>query len=232
MTVDRRYIEAEEHFKELAYEALASVFSSREEFEAYYTEIDDEDEKNAFLRVSSFYLFLAKKGEWQVEVAGFAQVIDYFSVSYKLVALFSLIESLSTKSFMDFYEWLLAKERVGVFPISDKERLTELYDEYKASFGSTRKCVAFFERLPALRQQQLCSAIEIDRKPLATIKKVAQFLYNLRSGFVHEGRLVHAVGGESVMYMQGKKLVHAHLELEPLLRAFEEGVVAHFRRET
>ncbi len=232
MSADRRYIEAEEKFKEFAFEALASVFSSREEFEAYYAGIEGEDSKNTFLRVSAYYLFLVKKGEWRVAVDGVDQVIEYFSVSYKLVALFSLIESLSTESFMDFYGWLQATKRSDVFPITDNERLAGLYDAYKASFGSTRKCVAFFEGLPTLRQQQLCNAIEIDRRPLADIKKLAHFLYELRSGFVHEGRLVHAVSGGAVMFKQGNKFVHARLALEPLLLAFEEGVVAHFQRRT
>ena len=74
----------------------------------------------------------------------------------------------------------------------------------------------------------MCNAIKIDRKPLASIKKVAQFLYELRSKFVHECDLVLPLNGENVLSMKDKKMHQTQLSLEMLLKAFEQGVMLYF----
>jgi len=96
--------------------ALSSQFRDASAFDAFYAALTDE-QKDEFLRVGSSYLFLVKQGNWHVEVEGSNPVIDYFTNSFKLVSLFSLIESLSSEKHRDFYEWL---GHVGeeIFPIS------------------------------------------------------------------------------------------------------------------
>jgi hypothetical protein len=136
-----------------------------------------------------------KQGEWHVKSRDQTQWLIYLSTSFKLVALFSLIESLSEEKHQDFYGWLSTEAPMGTFPIADKCKLATLNENYTAAYGSIRRCVSFFERLPSPQKETLCNAIKIDRKPLASIKQVAQFLYELRSKFVHECDLVLPLNG-------------------------------------
>lgn len=219
-------------FKRYAYTALMSRFPDKAGFEDFYASLDGPVIKDEFLRVTSFYLFLVKRGEWHVTVEGSAPVVDYLSTSFKVVALFALIESLSDEQHQDFYGWLCSKDTKTTFPIPDQAALSKLNEEYKVSYGSIRHCVTFFSRLPPERQQALCSAIRSGGKPLASIKKVAEFLYDLRSKFVHEARLVLQLSSLMAFSMKGQTVVETELSIETLLEAFEEGVLAYFRHGT
>jgi hypothetical protein len=253
---DGRYIADEPKFKRYAYAALKSRFPDEPEFENFYTSLDTPELKDEFLHVAAFYLFLVKQGEWHVTIEGSAPVVDYLSTSFKVTALFALIESLSDEHHQDFYEWLYSREAETTFPIGDLAALRKLYKDYKNSYGSIRRCVAFFSRLSPEHQQTLCSSIKKDKKPLASIKKVAEFLYKKRSEFVHEARFVLSlvyhtalsIDGEKIveklppetslddfveashttLLRDGKKVLRVNLSLETLLDAFEEGVLAYF----
>ena len=227
MAADGRYVANEAKFKEYAYRALGVRFLDRTAFDNFYTSLSGPSKKDEFLRVASFYLFLVKEGDWQVAFED--NTPDYLTNSYKVVGIFALIESLSDEQHQDFYEWLKGK---GPFPISDKDALSELNEEYKASYGSIRRCVAFFERLPSERQNALCDAIRENGKPLASIKKVAEFLYNLRSVFVHEADFVLELDNMTVFSMRRNKVVQTTLPIETLLEVFEEGVLAYFAQGT
>jgi hypothetical protein len=227
-----RYIANECTFKHYAYTALHSRFGDYAQFEKFYSSLGSDSKKDEFLRVASFYLFLVKQGEWHVNVEGSDPVVGYLSDSFKLVALFSLIESLSEKKNQDFYGWLSTEAPKGTFPIADKHKLETLYQNYKSDYGSIRRCVSFFERLPSPQKVALCHAIKIKGEPYDSIKKVALFLYDLRSKFVHEGRLVLQLNGENVLSMKDKKMVQTKLSLDILLDAFEEGVRLYFDRGT
>lgn len=228
MVSDGRYVVDEPAFKRYAYTALMSRFPDQAGFEDFYASLDGPPIKDEFLRVTSFYLFLVKRGEWHVTVEGSAPVVDYLSTSFKIVALFALIESLSDEQHQDFYDWLRSKDPKTTFPIPDPAALSRLNEGYKASYGSIRRCVAFFSRLPAARQQALCSAVRVSGKPLASIKKVAEFLYDLRSKFVHEAHLVLQLSSLTAFSMKGQTVVETKLSIEALLEAFEEGVLAYF----
>ncbi|MBA3964269.1 MAG: hypothetical protein H0X47_00530 [Nitrospirales bacterium] len=107
-----------------------------------------------------------QKGDWVVQAPESDPVIDYLTNSYKVVGIFALIESLSDESHQDFHDWLLKRDPVELFPIEDALHLKQLYAEYKRTFGSIRRCVAFFERLPKQRQAELCNAVRIDGQPM------------------------------------------------------------------
>lgn len=212
--------------REYAASAMGSMFANAAAFDAFYVTLSDE-QKDDFLRVASSYLFLVKQGDWHVTVEGSNPVIDYFTNSFKLVSLFSLIESLSSERHQDFYEWL---GHVGenVYPISDKAALKQLHEKYKTTFGSIRRCVAFFERLSSAQQADLCNSIQVNGAPVKSIKDVAQFLYNLRSKFVHEGEFVLDIANVPVMSRHKNLNTLTALSMPKLLEAFEEGVVAYF----
>jgi hypothetical protein len=103
---DFRFLDAKDIFLERAYLALKNHFPSRDAFDAYFNGIKDDERKNLFLKTASFYLFLVKCCDWVVNVPNSDKVIDYFTNTYKYVAIFSLIESLSREQFVDFYQFL------------------------------------------------------------------------------------------------------------------------------
>lgn len=95
------YVRNEQGYKDLAYEALEGQFVDRAEFDAFYSWLQSDHRKDDFLRVASFYLYLVKRGDWHVRVQGGNEVVDYLTNSFKLVALFSLIESLTDLKHQD-----------------------------------------------------------------------------------------------------------------------------------
>ena len=225
-----RYLRRESYMREYAATAFESQFSDAMAFDVFYERLGDEA-KDQFLRVASTYLFLVKRGDWRVDVEGTDPVIDYFTNSFKLVSLFSLIESLSAEKHQDFQEWLI---QIGeeIYPIPDKATLRKLHEKYKVTFGSIRRCVAFFERLPPMRQEELRGALKVEGAPTKSVKEVAQFLYNLRSKFVHEGEFVLDIANVPVMSKHKSASTLTSLSMQKLLQIFEEGVIAHFINAT
>lgn len=225
-----RNLYRENIFKPHAQAVFAGHFGGATEFETFYSGLKNE-EKDLFLGVASKYVFLVKRGDWHVDIEDCDPVIDYFTNSFKLVSLFSLIESLSSEKHEDFYEWL-RKQEVNTFPIPDRTKLKSLYEKYKKTYGSIRRCVQFFERLPPARQAELRSGFKVRGVPVAEIKAVAEFLYNLRSKFVHEGEFVLDIASIPVMSRHKNAETLTDISIPTLLRMFEEGVLAYFRRAT
>jgi hypothetical protein len=220
----------EKTFKPHAQAVLAAGLGGEAEFEALYQRLRDE-EKDLLLGVASKYVFLVRDGDWHVSRDDCNPVIDYLTNSFKLVSLFSLIESLSNERHEDFHEWLQKRENAS-FPIQDKAALKVLCAEYKETYGSIRRFIRFFERLPASRQAELRGGFKIRGKPVPNIKKVAEFLYNLRSKFVHEGEFVLDVANVPVMSRHGNAETLTDISLAQLMTVFEEGLASHFRRAT
>ena len=79
-----------------------------------------------------------------------------------------------------------------------------------------------------LEQRQLCGSIEVNEKPITEIKKLAELLYNLRSGFVHKAEFAHEVSGPTFINTAAG-FVESKLTVGGILRAFELGVLEHFR---
>lgn len=224
------YYRNAEHFKNDAFEVLCTKFPNRQEFERFYESIPDPHGKNEFLRVCCSYRYLAKHGKWQVFVPGVNKDMSYIDNSFKLVAVFSLIESLSDEKHEDFYEWLVAQDSNTTFPIQNKKELASQYEQYKSTFGSVKRCVAFFSRLPPEQKDALCKSISTKGKTSGNIKKLAELLYRVRCQFVHEAKCAHEVGGGYIFTSKG--LVTSTLTVEALFDAFENGVLAYFRNET
>ena len=224
---DYRYVKNEAAYLPIAESALADRFNAGNDFHSFYAAIGTPERKNLFLRTTSFYYYLIKKGDWVVSAPDCDPVIDYFTNSYKTVGLFALIESLSDDSHEDFHAWLTSDARAPIFPVASPKQLSDLHSEYKATFGSIRRCVTFFGRLPQDRQKELCGAVRMDRKPMASIKTLAEYLYDIRSKFVHQADLVLQMSG-STYHLGHKKLIHTQLTMPLLCAAFEEGLVAYF----
>jgi hypothetical protein len=225
---DLRFLDAKDTFLERAYLALKNQFPSRGAFDAYFNSIKNDEQKNLFLKTVSVYLFLVKCGDWVVNAPNSDKVIDYFTNTYKYVAIFSLIESLSEEQFIDFYQFLTRLKSRVEFPIVDRATLDQHYEKYKQEFGSIRRCISFFKALSPERQRELLSRFEVKGSE-PTIENLAKYLYEMRSKFVHEARLVlHMADGMSIG-MQGGKIIICSLSIKDAMQFFEEGLIEHFR---
>lgn len=75
-------------------------------------------------------------------------------------------------------------------------------------------------------------ALKVNRDPAKSVKEVAQFLYNLRSKFVHEGEFVLDIAHVSVMSRHKNANTLTSPSMPKLLQVFEEGVIVHFMNAT
>ncbi|MGZ5200042.1 MAG: hypothetical protein ACXWC4_09755 [Telluria sp.] len=221
------YARNERVYLDVAARALVDHFGSAEALEAFYEAISTDERKNQFLRATSTYYYMVKHGNWIVNAPDCDPLIDYFTNAYKAVGLFAIIESLSDRPHQDFYEWLRENSQTAL-PINDKRTLSALHNQYKATYGSIRRCVEFFGRLSPDRQEKLCSAVKIDHEPVADIKEVAKYLYTIRSKFVHEADVVVELSGPTHHFLPDKYL-YTDLTIPLFFSAFEEGLIAYFK---
>lgn len=223
---DLRYLQAKGKFLEYAYRALTERFPSRTGFDKYFNAIQTDKQKNLFLGTAAFYLFLVKKGDWVLDIPNSNKPVDYFTNTYKYIAVFSLIESLSEKEFIDFYSFLVMRKSRIKFPIQSEQELKTYYETYKADYGALRRCISFFKALSPERQKILISKLQVkDTAP--SIENLAKFLYELRSKFVHETKLILEMSADTVISRQGG--VVCSLSIQDAMEFFEEGLIAHFR---
>lgn len=214
-------------YKQYAYRALSSQFENRQKFDSFYSSLGDCETKDEFLRVASSYLFFVKNGDWHVDDPESDPVIDYFTNSYKLVALFAIIESLFEKKHVDFFSWLSNKNHKNVFPI-ERSQLRKLYDEYKREHGSIRRCKSFFANLSAPTQDKLCKSITINETPVSSIDKVVTMIYKVRSNFAHEIDATLEISNFMCFSGERNKRIVWKLPMQLLQSCFEEGVMTHF----
>ena len=228
MKSDGRYIASEAKFLRYAELALAHRFPNQEAFKSFYEALPNPSAKDEFLGIASFYLFLVKNGEWVNSIEGTPQAVEYLTNSFRLVAMFSLIETLSGTQHQDFYRWLCSSKEQDVFPIMRLCNLTQLYSQYNRSHGATNYCVAFFERLGAARKAQLMTAIKVRGQPMRSLKRVVQLLYGLRSRFVHRSDLVLLLMNQQILSTIDGKIHHSTLTFGTLTDVFEEALLAYF----
>jgi hypothetical protein len=174
-----------------------------------------------------------KNGDWYVhDVPRSYGLIYHFTISFKLVALVAIIESLSNKKYMDFYFWLCSeKYQKSLFSTIDWSQLQQLYDEYKHEYGSKRRFKSFFANLSPLTQEKLRKSITIKgtEEPVKSIEKVADLIYNARSRFAHETNDTTEISNSLSYSEDNNKKYCWNLPPHLLLSAFEEGVMVHFQ---
>ena len=228
---DHRYLDTKDKFMEYSFQALQDQFSTKDELITFFETIENDDQKNLFLKTASFYLFLVKNGDWLVDIPGSDERVDYLTDTYKYIAIFSLIESLQEKKFMDFYSFLVRRKTNVEFPINDKKELDQWYRKYKQEFGSIRRSVQFFKSLTAQNKADLIKNLEVkNAKP--TIENLSKYLYHIRSKFVHEAELIVNMSGRTTLSRYGKKIVICKLSIRKLMKFFEEGLITYFTPRT
>lgn len=209
---------------EYCYLALENHFESEEDFSFWYESIEGEVKKDTFLKVASYYLALVKSGDWHVDIPDSNEVIDYFTNTFKYIALFSLIESLSNYKHIEFYDYLKRKKSKTVFPLSEED-LEMKYRTYKEEYGAIKRCISFFDNLSQNKKRELLSKLHSpDGDP--SIEKFAKYLYGLRSEFVHQTKLIHEMAEAPVFSKNKKKIVVCYLSMADAMNFFEEGLLA------
>jgi len=210
---DLKYWEQQDTFSPLAFESFQDYFGSRSKFHAFVRSITADEEKSRFLKVASFYKILVKDGRFSVPQYEEAK---YFDRTYRFVALVALIECVeSSVSFKDFHAWL---NKSGAFPIQDQQALDVL--------SVMHKMVSFFLRLDDSSKQEIESWIKVKGQPLA-IEKLAKTLYEIRSKFVHEARLIVDLSGvRTISARQVEREIT--VTLEQVERIVERGVLLRF----
>src|SRR4029077_15346665 len=100
------------------------------------------------------------------------------------------------------------------------------FEQYKAKFGVRHKMVSFFRRLDDASKRQIESWIKVKGQPVA-IDKLARMLYDIRSKFIHEARLIVDLSGMRTWSARhkGREIT---LTLEQVERIFERGVLLRF----
>jgi hypothetical protein len=236
-----RYLKDEKHFMELAFRALKEHFKNKNELEQFYRSIKTNEDKNLFLKISSFYLYLVKNCSITHDIDGTVKGIEYITNTLKYIAIFSLIESLyQNNNYIDFFEFLMKKSNQIKFPIS-KEQLRSHYKNYKEQYGAIRKSVAFFKQIEALYDTCLKGKIKsrkggwqlpahsiskVDKEQGLTINGFAKFLYGIRSDFVHQANLVQEVSKGTVISF--KKEYLCQMNMDELMYVFEKGLLKFF----
>jgi len=218
-----------------AFNALRDNFKSREGFEVEYRRIPDAL-KIRFLRLASTYRNLVKDGNFSVPLEALpTSNFNYYDLTYKYVALISIIEATMGKDeWLGFYDWL---KHTKVVSIKNKTELDDLYEKYKSEYGVIRNIVKFFQTLDEEEQEFLKTKLvqyRVDKrkavKITSEINDLANLLYDIRSDFVHGARLIIEFGGIPAVtgnHKKGKPFT-SNLSLNQLMRIFERSFIRHF----
>lgn len=216
--------------KQYTYDALQSQFQSESEFETFYSNLKNNQVKDDFLQVGLAYLFFVKNGDWHINVAGFNPLIPYLTNSFKLVSTLSIIEGLSNKKYIDFFQWLNKKENCQLFPISNQAELKKHYELYKKEYGSIHKVKDFFNSLSAGTKANLCKSVMVGNKEIENIEELIKLIYQARSYFTHSTKPTLIFNSLHFGKTKQGVVTWRCLKLEYFLTAVEEGIVLHFKK--
>jgi len=230
-----RFIENEDEYLKYAWNVFERYFNSEESFLKQYHNIPDQQERNDFLKIACYYLFFVREGT--VTSPNYqAEDLKLVDQTYKYVAIISFIESLcGGKNYVEFYQWLMGQKNL-VFPINDHHDLTTQYEVYIADYGSKSRVVQFFRSLDRKVIQHLHNSFiiledngtgeldEVDK----TLDYLVNFLYQIRSDFVHKGELITEFGSDIVWSERKKKQLVSTMDFESIMRVFEMGFLNHF----
>jgi hypothetical protein len=224
---DYRYYNSQNKFCDYSYKALQDNFASKNEFDSFYNSILKKNNKNEFLRITSFYLFLVKNGDWISRVNKTNKKVDYLDESYKFIGLLSLIESLNMKRYVDFYEYLISKKNKIEFPIN-KYNLETYYKNYNHNYGAIKKATSFFKFLKQKDVEALSKKLKIDKKS-SNVENLLKYLYEIRSKFVHECKPILDLSNIPNISRKNGKIYLCNISLKDLMIAFEKGIINHFQ---
>jgi len=205
-------------------------FSTKKVLRGFFDQITSDQEKDLFLRVGSFYRFLVIEGKHQFKKSIWNSGMSYIDDTYKYIAIFSLIEALDTPSaYVDFYQWLHRnKKEIEDSPETQLFSLLDgAYKRYKSEHGATNAAVLFFSRLDQEDQEFIQKSLKIKGKQ-RSLKQLSQFLYDIRSQFVHQAHLVLNFGNTISVGRRKGKIITSNMSIADLCSLFEHGFLKRF----
>jgi hypothetical protein len=225
---DLRYVKAREKFLNYAYDIFKPYYAEHDEFVRQFDKLPDDETKNHFLRITSFYKLLVRDGRFKTTDPKLPDYTDYLDETVRYVALISLIEAIyTTDEYQDFYEWLALRAKAGGVNIAGAKDLHQIHELYLKQHGLTQKVVRFFAGLPERAQKEILGDLKVAGAE-KSIAQLARVLYDLRSKFVHQADLVLEVGDGIMISHRDKKIIVSALTLEQLQKIFEIGTLTFF----
>ena len=227
--LQKKVFTMEEFRKKLSFEIFKNNFSNNyEDFKKFCDRLSKEL-KEKFLELSKFYYYWCKE----------PSIYETSDESFKLVIMTSTIEALMTDyRYKEFKEWFNVdcsaeiKNRI----ISENKNLelqiNELWNEYKKIHGSTRKIKDFFDKfLNDDDKKELISAFKKPNKGSVKLKEIAEWLYSMRSKFVHDARPVPLHEEMCIVGCEvNKQLLIIKIGIGDILSIFERGFIKYFEK--
>lgn len=134
-----------------AFDGIASVFSSKDEFVGYINSFDSPNTAESFIKICKFHS-IAKR---------------YQSTSYvKLIMILSAIEKITNKDrpYVEFCFWITSQREKIKEELLKKDKITEkefkkiiekLREEYFSEYGSSRNVLDFFQKYLSTKEKLL-----------------------------------------------------------------------------
>jgi hypothetical protein len=143
---------------------------------------------------------------------------------------------------MDFFSWLNRRDNTGLYPIGSRSVLTEIFNKYRARYGATQKVKKFFNSLSPDWHWVLTKGVRAFKYPVAdengepeevslSIDDIANYLYQIRSNFVHSVDVIHELDRGFGFSTRGNMRYMTRLSVDELAYIFEAGILSHFRFE-
>ena len=225
-----KYLKESEAYLKHVVSVWGKYFAAQRDLKIFFDKIDSDEEKDLFLRVGSFYRFLVVEGKYQFSRSIWNNGMSYIDDSYKYIAIFSLIEALDSPSkYIDFYQWLHRNKKDINLDIETPflSKIDNAYKKYKSEYGATNAAIQFFSRLDKEDQLFIQNSLKIKGKQ-SSLKQLSQFLYNIRSQFVHQANLVLNFGGIISVGRQRKKNIVVNVSIKDMCWLFEHGFLKRF----
>lgn len=225
---DLRYIGNEAAFLDYSYAVFGEYFSDRNSFLTFYNKINSTDEKNKFLKISSFYKFLIVDGKFlNTKDKSDDEYIDYLDFTYKYIAIFSFIEALYSKDeFKEFYGWL---KKQPAYPLATAAELDDWYEKYNEAHGSTRKAIRFFKSLDDESKKLIREKFKVRKGGQSfTDTDFAKIFYKIRNNFIHNADLVVPFTSAQIYFTIGNKAILSSLSFDDMKLIFERGFLIYF----
>ena len=228
--IELRYLNNSTQYLKHVFKIWGKYFNSRKDFNSFFNSIPVDSEKDLFLRVGSFYRFLVVEGRFRFSVKNWNTGMSYIDETYKYISIFSLVEALyAPPTYQDFYQWKQKNKKAESIRLDEKPTmaLSRMYSQYKLEHGATQAAVKFFSALDQKDQNTIQTKLRISKKS-SSIKELAQLLYDIRSQFVHQSRLVLGFGNKTSVGINKKGILINDLTIPDLQVLFEHGFLKRF----
>jgi hypothetical protein len=212
------------------FECVNSSYKEIKNWKNFFNQLDDKDQKK-MARLGHFYYFICQPFQ---DYDG--DIINNEREELALVGTTSLIESIMTtekyKNFFDYFESTYKGE-------NKIENYKKIKEEYLRKYSCTKKIRNYFEEYINQEDKQIFLEkifYSKDNKGFYgfdDIEKIANFLYQMRSDFVHSAKMSYLCPKhrESAYIKIAKKDYKIKINVEEFLRIFERSFVYYWEKK-